>query len=221
VSASGLRRYRTRSITNVEVLEELLAMAKELREVDARSTALKLSPEESAFFDALAENASALEAMKDEGLAKIAKLLGEVVRTKATLDWHRKKSVQSKLRIELRRLLKKSGYPPDQCEKAAQLVIEQAERMKVNMSEGGSEAPLQVDDEEDVTEPREDRGELPFPIALVREPAQVAQVTDIPRVPGSATVLRIDAGRVDQVVMARQAADLRAALGLPAVPANP
>jgi hypothetical protein len=63
--------------------------------------------------------------------------------------------------------------------------------------------------------------ELPFPIALVRDPAQVAQVADIPRVPGSATVLRIDAGRVAQVVMARQAAELRAAIGLPAVPANP
>jgi len=63
--------------------------------------------------------------------------------------------------------------------------------------------------------------ELPFPIALVRDPAQVTQVSDIPRVPGSATVLRIDAGHVAQVVMARQAAELRAALGLPAVPATP
>jgi hypothetical protein len=63
--------------------------------------------------------------------------------------------------------------------------------------------------------------ELPFPIALVRDPAQVTQVADIPRVPGSATVLRIDAGRVALVVMARQAAELRAALGLTAVPATP
>ncbi len=63
--------------------------------------------------------------------------------------------------------------------------------------------------------------ELPFPIALVRDPAQLTQVADIPRLPGSATVLRIEAGRVAQVVMARQAGDLRAALGLPAAPATP
>lgn len=161
----ALRRYRARSITNVEVIEELIAMAKELREADARGEKLKLSVEESAFFDALSENESAVEVLKDEGLASIARELGSVVRTKATLDWNQKKTVQAQLRLDLKKVLRKAGYPPDQCEKAANLVIEQAERLKINMVDGGSEA-AGTEPEEDETELLEPRGELPFPVAV-------------------------------------------------------
>jgi type I restriction enzyme R subunit len=166
----ALSRYRARSITNVEVIEALMAMAKELREADARGAALKLTVEESAFFDALAENQSAVEAMKDEGLATIARQLGDVVRTKATLDWNQKRTVQARLRVELKKVLRKAGYPPDQCDKAVALVIEQAERLKINLVDGGSEADTgRVDDEDgdDASlEPAPEVGELPYPIAV-------------------------------------------------------
>ncbi len=158
----ALRRYRARSITNVEVIEELLAIAHSMRDADERGAAMKLSSEESAFYDALAENKSAVEAMQVDELAKIARLLGDVVRTTATIDWNHKKSVQAKLRIAVKKVLSKHGYPPDQCERAAKLVIEQAERMKINLVEGGADA-LPVPDEEEVPV---ERGELPYPVAV-------------------------------------------------------
>ncbi len=159
----ALRRYRARSITNVEVIEELLAIAQQMRDADERGAAMKLSPEEGAFYDALAENKSAVEAMQVDELAKIARLLGDVVRTTATIDWNHKKSVRAKLQLAVKKVLGKHGYPPDQCERAAKLVIEQAERMKVNLIDGGSEALPTPEDDEDV---REERGELPYPIAV-------------------------------------------------------
>jgi len=161
----AIRRYRARTITNIEVLEELLQLAKTMREGDERGKKLKLGPEESAFYDALAENESAVEAMGDEALATIAKLLGNVVRTTATIDWHRKKNVQAKLRLEVRKLLKAKGYPPDQQARATLLVIEQAERMKINITEGASD--YEPEEPDDFVAPlAEERDELPYPIAV-------------------------------------------------------
>jgi type I restriction enzyme R subunit len=163
----ALRRYRARSITNVEVIEELIAMAKELREADARGEKLKLSVEESAFFDALSENESAVEVLKDEGLASIARELGSVVRTKATLDWNQKRTVQARLRLELKKVLKKAGYPPDLCDKAVNLVIEQAERLKINLVDGGSDSASPETEDEGAEQPSgADRNDLPYPIAV-------------------------------------------------------
>jgi len=138
---------------------------------DARGEKLKLSREESAFFDALAENESAVEALKDDGLAAIARKLGDTVRTKATIDWERKKSVQAQLRNAVRKILRQNGYPPDFEEAAVRLVLEQAERLKMNMVDGGSEAAT-IAEGDDLDSPLEAREELTIPDRCVRRPVR-------------------------------------------------
>ncbi|XXX40273.1 type I restriction endonuclease subunit R [Sorangium sp. So ce117] len=161
----ALRRYRARTITTVEVIDELLEIARIIREGDVASRARNLSREESAFFDALADNDSAVEVLKDAGLAAIARELTEVVHRTATIDWNQKKSVQAKLRLAVKKVLKKRGYPPDGTERATQLVLEQAERLKINVTEGASEAPTTVSEE---TAPVvRETAALPAPLAIV------------------------------------------------------
>lgn len=160
---AALARYRTRSITSVEVIEELLAVAQQMRDSDAKERARNLTREESAFFDALADNDSAVEALKDEGLAEIARELTVIVHRMATVDWNRKESVRARLRIELKKVLKRRGYPPDGRDEAVKLVLAQAEGLGINLTEGGSDAPSRPepgDAEPDTTQP------LPYPIAF-------------------------------------------------------
>lgn len=164
---AALARYRTRSITSVEVIEELIAIAKKMRDGDATEKARSLNVEESAFFDALADNDSAVEALRDEGLALIARELTVAVHRWASIDWNRKSTVQAKLRVELKKILKKYGYPPDAQKKAIELVLAQAESLGINISEGGSDARawpgFSGGDEE--AEPAS-IGDLPYPIAF-------------------------------------------------------
>jgi type I restriction enzyme R subunit len=162
----ALRRYRARTITSGEVIEALIEIARAMRDGDAAMTARNLSREESAFFDALADNQSAVDALKDAGIAAIARELTEVVHRTASIDWTQKKSVQAKLRLAVKKLLKTHGYPPDGAERATLLVLEQAERLKINLTEGASDAPTTPDGDEPAEAPRAVTA-LPAPLAII------------------------------------------------------
>ena len=123
----AIRRYQNRNIEAAQVIEELIGLAREMREDLARGEALGLSEDELAFYDALETNDSAVKVLGDETLRTIAQELVETVRKNATIDWTVRESVRAGMRNAVRRVLRKHGYPPDKQEKAIQTVIEQAE----------------------------------------------------------------------------------------------
>jgi type I restriction enzyme, R subunit len=122
----SLRRYQNRAIEAAQVIEELIALARQMREAAARGEALGLSDDELAFYDALETNDSAVKVLGDETLRGIARELVETVRKNVTIDWTMRENVQAHLRVLVRRILRKYGYPPDKQEKATQTVLEQA-----------------------------------------------------------------------------------------------
>ena len=122
-----LRRYQNRAIEAAQVIEELITLAREMREANARGERLGLSEDELAFYDALETNDSAVKVLGDEMLRDIARQLVETVRKNVTIDWTLRESVQAKLRVLVRRILRRHGYPPDKQEKATVTVLEQAE----------------------------------------------------------------------------------------------
>ncbi|RMH01717.1 MAG: type I restriction endonuclease subunit R [Planctomycetota bacterium] len=121
-----IRRYQNRAIEAAQVIEELIRLAKELREADARGEQLGLSEDELAFYDALETNDSAVKVLGDETLRGIARELVETVRNNVTIDWTLRENVRAHLRVLVKRILRKHGYPPDKQEKATQTVLEQA-----------------------------------------------------------------------------------------------
>jgi len=123
----AVKRYHNGMIDSVAFIEEvLIPMAKEMREADRRGEKLNLDFRELAFYDALETNDSAVSVLGDEILRTIARELLQSVRNSTTIDWTIKESVQATLRRNIRRILRKYGYPPDKQEKAIQTVIEQA-----------------------------------------------------------------------------------------------
>ena len=122
-----IRRYQNRAIEAAQVIDELIQLAKEMREADARGAALGLSEDELAFYDALETNDSAVKVLGDETLRGIARELVETVRNNVTIDWTLRENVRAQLRVLVKRILRKHGYPPDKQEKATQTVLEQAE----------------------------------------------------------------------------------------------
>jgi type I restriction enzyme, R subunit len=122
-----LRRYQNRAIEAAQVIEELIALAKEMREANARGEALRLTEDELAFYDALETNDSAVKVLGDETLRAIAQELVRTVRANVTIDWTMRENVRAQLRVIVKRILRKYGYPPDKQEKATQTVLEQAE----------------------------------------------------------------------------------------------
>jgi type I restriction enzyme R subunit len=121
-----MRKYHNRAIEAAQIVLELVAMAKEFREMANRGHKLNLTDPELAFYDALAANGSAKELMGDDMLAAIARELASKIRNSATVDWAVKESVKAQLRVDVKRLLRKYKYPPDQQEAATRLVLEQA-----------------------------------------------------------------------------------------------
>ena len=121
-----IRRYQNRAIEASQVIEELIHLAKQMREANARGEALKLSEDELAFYDALETNDSAVKVLGDETLRSIARELVETVRNNVTIDWTIRETVRAHLRVLVKRILRKYGYPPDMQEKATQTVLEQA-----------------------------------------------------------------------------------------------
>jgi type I restriction enzyme R subunit len=124
-----LRKYHNRAVDSVQVIEELIALAKDISTEAARGAELGLNGEELAFYDALAENGSARELMAHEQLRLLAQMLVRTIRSSATIDWTKKESVRAKMRIEVRKLLARYGYPPDLQRAAVDLVIRQAESL--------------------------------------------------------------------------------------------
>ena len=108
------------------MIEELIQLAKEMREACARGEHLGLTEDELAFYDALETNDSAVRVLGDETLRGIARELVETVRNNVTIDWTLRENVRAQLRVLVKRILRKHGYPPDKEEKATQTVLEQA-----------------------------------------------------------------------------------------------
>ncbi|MCL6527917.1 MAG: DUF3387 domain-containing protein [Thermaceae bacterium] len=125
----SLTTYQNRAIETAQVIEELIALARELRESRNRGEKLGLGEDELAFYDALETNDSAVKVMGDEALRTIARELAETVRRNTTIDWSVREQVRAHLRRMVKRVLRKYGYPPDKQEGAALKVIEQAQQM--------------------------------------------------------------------------------------------
>jgi len=123
----ALNKYHNRAIAAAQVIEELIAIAKEMRKAQRRGEKLGLSEDEAAFYDALAANESAVEVLGDETLKKIAQELVERVRKSVTVDWSRRENARAQLRVLVKRILRKYGYPPDKQEQATELVLAQTE----------------------------------------------------------------------------------------------
>ena len=123
----AIRRYQNRAIEAAQVLEELIGLAKDMRTASARGEALGLSDDELAFYDALEVNDSAVKVLGEPTLKMIARELVETVRKNVKIDWTVRENVRAQLRVLVKRILRKHGYPPDKQEKATQTVLEQAE----------------------------------------------------------------------------------------------
>jgi type I restriction enzyme R subunit len=131
-----IRRYQNRSIEAAQVIEELIALAKEMREAGMRGEALGLNDDELAFYDALETSDSAVMVLGDDTLRKIARELVETIRRNVTIDWTMRENVRAQLRVLVKRILRKYGYPPDKQETATQTVLEQAAALSANWAAG-------------------------------------------------------------------------------------
>jgi type I restriction enzyme R subunit len=123
----ALRRYQNRAIETAQVIEELIALAKDMRDAQARGVQLGLNEDELAFYDALEANDSAVKVLGEPTLKDIARELVATVKANVTIDWTIRENVRAQLRVYVKRILRKYGYPPDKQEKATQTVLEQAE----------------------------------------------------------------------------------------------
>jgi type I restriction enzyme R subunit len=123
----AIRRYQNRAIETAQVIEQLIDLAKQMRQANERGEELGLTEDEVAFYDALETNDSAVKVLGDETLRTIARELVAAVRKNVTIDWTVRENVRAQLRVIVKRILRKYGYPPDKQEKATQTVLEQAE----------------------------------------------------------------------------------------------
>ena len=131
-----IRRYQNRAIEAAQVIEELIALAKEMRAASSRGEVLGLSEEELAFYDALETNDSAVKVLGEPKLRQIAQELVRTVRANVTIDWTLRENVRAQLRVLVKRILRKHGYPPDKQETAATTVLQQAELLCQNWTAG-------------------------------------------------------------------------------------
>jgi type I restriction enzyme R subunit len=122
-----IRSYQNRTLAAAEVITELIKLGEEMREAQKRGEKLNLTEDEIAFYDALEVNDSAVKVLGDETLKTIARELVETVRNNATIDWTVRETVRAKLRVMVKRILRKYGYPPDKQERATITVLQQAE----------------------------------------------------------------------------------------------
>ncbi|MFW6030406.1 MAG: type I restriction enzyme endonuclease domain-containing protein, partial [Halanaerobiales bacterium] len=127
-----INKYRNRAIETKEVIEELIKLAREMNKAQEQDKDIGLSDDEIAFYDALGVNDAAVKIMGDEILKKIAVELTQMIKKNVTIDWTSRESVRAKMRVNVKRLLRKYGYPPDKQETAIETVMEQAELMCSN-----------------------------------------------------------------------------------------
>ncbi|MSQ23084.1 MAG: DUF3387 domain-containing protein [Chloroflexi bacterium] len=125
--SQAVRKYQNRAIETAQVIEELIQLAKDMSEADRRGEQFGLNSEEVAFYNALETNNSAVEVLGEPTLKLIARELAETIKKNAKLDWTLRENVRAQMRVYVRRILRKYGYPPDLQEKATQTVLEQAE----------------------------------------------------------------------------------------------
>ena len=121
----AIARYHNRSVDAVQILQELINIAKDLRAEPEDG----LSDEERAFYDALAQNKSAVDVMSNDTLRVIATELVTTIRNNSGADWWRRDNVRAKMRVEVKRILKKFGFPPDLASDAIKTVLKQAEAL--------------------------------------------------------------------------------------------
>ena len=124
---NAIKKYQNNLLTTAQVIEELIKLAKEIRDSDKRGEHFNLSDEELAFYDALANNQSARDVLGDEKLRDLARVLVQRVKANAKIDWTIKESVRAKLKVIVKRLLRQYGYPPDMELLATENVLKQAE----------------------------------------------------------------------------------------------
>ncbi|MCG2688701.1 type I restriction endonuclease subunit R [Candidatus Parcubacteria bacterium] len=122
-----IKKYQNNLLTVAEVIQELIKLAKEIKQADARGEDLGLNDDEVAFYDALADNDSAREVLGDDQLRELARVLVEKVRSNATIDWTIRENVRARLRVLVKRTLNQFGYPPDKQAIATEFVLKQAE----------------------------------------------------------------------------------------------
>ncbi|RTZ73110.1 MAG: DEAD/DEAH box helicase [Gammaproteobacteria bacterium] len=123
----AVNKYHNRAIAAAEVIEELINLAKEMREAQKRGENLGLTEDEIAFYDALEINDSAVKVLGDDTLKMIARELVQSVRRSVSIDWAQRENARAKIRVMVKRILRQFGYPPDKQERATELVLEQAE----------------------------------------------------------------------------------------------
>jgi type I restriction enzyme R subunit len=122
----AINKYQNRAIETAEVIEELIRLAKEMREALKRGENLGLSDDEIAFYDALEVNDSAVQLLGDDTLKLIAQELVTSVKRSVSVDWTKRQNARAQIRVMVKRILRKYGYPPDMQAKATDLVLEQA-----------------------------------------------------------------------------------------------
>lgn len=123
----AVRRFQNRAIEAARVIEETVGLAKDMRCAHERGERLGLTEDEMVFYDALETNDSAVKILGDETLRTIAREVAEAVRKNVTIDWTVRENMRAQLRVIVKRILRKYGYPPDKQERATQTVLEQAE----------------------------------------------------------------------------------------------
>ncbi|MGH4120513.1 type I restriction endonuclease subunit R [Clostridium sp.] len=129
---AAIIKYQNRSIETTQVIMELIELAKKITEAENRGESTGLTPDELAFYDALSDNESAKEIMGEDILKQIARDLTVSIKNSISVDWAIRESVQAKMKMTIKRLLKKYGYPPDKTMKAVEIVMEQTKLMCSN-----------------------------------------------------------------------------------------
>lgn len=124
---NAIKKYHNKILTAAEVIEELISLSKEIVEMDSEAKAMGLSDFEYAFYTAVASNDSARELMQKDKLRELAVVLTETIKQNTSIDWTIKESVKAKLKVAVKRILRKYGYPPDMQMLATETVLKQAE----------------------------------------------------------------------------------------------
>jgi len=134
---NSIKKYQNKILTAAEVIEELIHLSKDMVEMDNEAATMGLSDYEYAFYTAVADNESAREVMQKEKLRELAVVLTETIRQNATIDWTIKESVKAKLKVAVKRVLRKYGYPPDMQLLATETVLKQAELITYELTKYG------------------------------------------------------------------------------------
>ena len=124
---NSIKKYHNKIVTAAQVIEELISLSKDIVSMDKEAKEMGLTDFEYAFYTAVADNKSARELMQQDTLRELAVVLTETIRKNASIDWQIKESVRAKLKVSVKRLLRKYGYPPDMQMLATETVLKQAE----------------------------------------------------------------------------------------------